>query len=88
MRGSVEVSDVPEQIVGAPRHIVPRECHGLGNPRGSRVRVVAGAGAGGKFPTRDQPSPAAWVTQTHCGFFSVKVLKSSAAKSELFINSQ
>ncbi|KAI0285850.1 hypothetical protein BGY98DRAFT_244188 [Russula aff. rugulosa BPL654] len=44
-----------------------RECHGLANPHGSRVRVVAGAGAGCKIPTRDQPSPAARVTQTRCG---------------------
>ena len=44
-----------------------REYHGLANPRGSRVRVAAGAGAGCRIPTCDQPSPATRVTQTHCG---------------------
>jgi hypothetical protein len=65
-----------------------RECHGLGNPRGLQVRVITGTGAGGKFPTHNQPSPAVRVTQTRCRFFSVKVLKSSAAESGLFVNSQ
>ena len=68
--------------------LIVRECHGLGNPRGSRVQVVAGVGAGGKFPTRDQPSPAVRVTQTRCRIFSVTVLTSSAAESGLFVNSQ
>jgi hypothetical protein len=45
-----------------------RECHGLANLHGSRVWVAMGAGAGCKIPTRGQPSPAAWVTQTRCGF--------------------
>ena len=43
-----------------------RENHGLANPHGSRARVVAGAGAGCKIPTHDQPSPTARVTQTCC----------------------
>ena len=57
------------------RSIATRECHGLANPHGSRVRVVTGAGAGGKIPTRQQPSPVARVTQTLYGFFSVESLK-------------
>jgi hypothetical protein len=56
----------------------------------SRVGNVTGWAtcAGRGCATRDQPSPAARVTQTRCGFFSVKVLKSSAAESGLFVNSQ
>ena len=61
-RGSKGIVDVPK------RDIVSRECHGLANPRGSWVQVAAGVGAGCKIPTRDQPSPAARVTQTRCGF--------------------
>jgi hypothetical protein len=34
-----------------------RDCHGLVNPRGSRVRVVTGAGTGWTFCTRPKPVP-------------------------------
>jgi hypothetical protein len=44
-----------------------RENHGFGNPRGLAGRVAPGAGAGGKIPTHDQPTPAARVGPTHGG---------------------
>ncbi|KAI0273205.1 hypothetical protein BGY98DRAFT_1099506 [Russula aff. rugulosa BPL654] len=61
---------VPRHLAASPRDLqatVHREYHGLANLRGSWVRIVAGAGAGCKIPTRDQPSPTARVTQTRCG---------------------
>ena len=49
------------------RPVSIREYHRLTNLRGSRVRVVAGAGAGCKIPTCDQPSPTAQVGTTRRG---------------------